>query len=91
MRQAFPGIQFLGLIRYQRIKAVAFFKLPSSWNVATKAKMQGQPHCLRPDADNLLKAIADALYPTGDEYLYDLQITKRWDDGNGPRTVITLW
>lgn len=76
---------------FGRIKAVAFFKLPSSWNAATKAKMRGQPHTLRPDADNLMKAIGDGLFPTGDEHLYDLQISKYWDDGSGERTVITLY
>ena len=90
-RKAFPDVRFLGTIRYERIQAVAFFKMPGSWNAATKAKMSGQPHCLRPDADNILKAIGDSLFPTGDEHLYDLHITKRWDDGEGARTVITLW
>lgn len=71
--------------------AVAFFKMPGSWNAVTKAKMKGQPHTLRPDADNLLKAIGDSLFPTGDEHLYSLSIEKRWDDGNGARTVITLY
>jgi Holliday junction resolvase RusA-like endonuclease len=78
------------MVRYGRISAVAFFKLPASWNAVTKAKMKGQPHTLRPDADNILKALGDSLFPTGDEHLFDLHIVKRWDDGNGARTVITL-
>lgn len=83
-----PG---LVLRSYGRMKAVAFFALPSSWNAATKARMLGRPHCQRPDADNLMKAIGDGLFPTGDEHLYDLQISKYWDDGGGARTVITLF
>ena len=90
-RREFPDLQFLGSLRYERIKAVAFFRLPGSWNTTIKTKMRGQPHGIRPDADNLLKAIGDALFPTGDEHLYDMQISKYWDDGNGPRMVITLY
>jgi hypothetical protein len=90
-RKAFPDVRFLGTIRYERIRAVAFFKMPGSWNSATKERMKGQPHKIRPDADNLLKAIGDSLFPTGDEHLYDLSITKLWDDGSGARTIITLW
>jgi len=90
-QRAFPDVRFLGTVRHSRIKAVAFFKLPPSWNAATKAKMRGQPHTQRPDADNILKAVGDALFPTGDEHLHDMQISKFWDDGNGARTVITLF
>ena len=90
-RKQFPEVRFLGEIRYGRIMAVAFFKMPGSWNAATKAKMKGQPHTLRPDADNILKSVGDSLFPTGDEHLHDLHIRKLWDDGNGARTVITLY
>lgn len=90
MRRQFPNVRFWGELRFGRIQAVAFFKMPGSWNKTTKAKMKGQPHTLRPDADNLLKAVGDSLFPTGDEHLHDLHITKYWDDGNGARTVITL-
>jgi len=76
---------------YSRIKIVAFLPIPESWRIHRKTQMRGQPHRSKPDADNLAKASCDALYPIYDEHLYDVQITKRWDDGNGARTVITLW
>jgi len=84
----FPG---LILRSYGRVKAAMYFPIPRSWNKVTQAKMAGQPHELRPDIDNCGKSILDALYPTGDSRIHKLDLEKRWDDGDGPRTEITLY
>ena len=36
--------------------------LPPSWTDKRKAAMDGQPHQQKPDLDNLLKALGDAIY-----------------------------
>lgn len=68
----------------------AFFGLPSSYSAAKKRKLYGQPHTLRPDADNIAKAVLDALWPKNDSAVYDLRIVKLWDDRQGPRVEVTV-
>lgn len=51
--------------------------MPESWSEATKATMDGQPHLVRPDTSNLVKAVEDALVPR-DERLHDIRGTKMW-------------
>lgn len=36
--------------------------MPASWSGKKKAAMLGQPHTQKPDLDNLLKALIDAVY-----------------------------
>lgn len=45
------------------------------------------PHTMKPDADNVLKAVADALF-TNDEMIDRATIEKRWADGSSPRVEI---
>ena len=86
--QRFPG---LILRSYSRMKVVAIFPIPPSWTKVMKVKMQGQPHQQTTDADNILKACSDALFPKYDAQIYDMQVTKYWDDGGGARVEITLY
>ena len=90
-RTEFPEIKFLGQIRYKRVSAMMFFQMPAGLNPATKKRMKGKPHDHTPDWDNLSKALCDALYPTGDEHIYDGRVQKFWDDGNGARVEVTLY
>lgn len=85
--QKFPG---LVLMQCRRLSVTAFFPIPPSWTKVTKAKMAGQPHRQSKDADNVLKAVSDALFPTGDAQIYDMHVMKFWDDGRGPRVEITI-
>ncbi|MNJ68120.1 Endodeoxyribonuclease RusA [compost metagenome] len=41
--------------------------------------MAGKPHQQKPDADNLLKALMDAIY-NEDCSVWDVRVTKRWGD-----------
>lgn len=67
----------------------AFFELPPSLSARQRDKRKGMPHRQKPDGDNVLKAVADALFED-DAQIADWQIRKRWDDGHGPRICITL-
>ncbi len=55
---------------------------PKSYSNKKKNELRGQPHRLRPDLDNLLKAFKDALCKE-DSYIHTYQnINKIWgDDG----------
>lgn len=51
--------------------------MPQSWPEKKKTNMDGLPHQLKPDADNLLKAVWDAMLPN-DCAVWDCRVTKRW-------------
>lgn len=51
--------------------------MPASWSEAFKSEMDGQPHLVRPDTSNLVKAVEDALVPK-DERLHKIQASKVW-------------
>lgn len=51
--------------------------MPASWSEAFKSEMDGQPHLVRPDSSNLVKAVEDALVPK-DERLHCISASKVW-------------
>ena len=54
--------------------------IPASWNKKKKAEMIGQPHKVRPDLDNLLKAVLDGLC-SEDKYVHSIsQLSKIWSE-----------
>lgn len=36
--------------------------MPASWPKYKRSEMDGEPHCQKPDIDNLLKALLDSVY-----------------------------
>lgn len=52
--------------------------MPKSWPKYRKAEMEGEPHQQKPDVDNLLKALADSLWPADDTHLFDVRARKYW-------------
>lgn len=55
-----------------------FIPMPQSWSDKKKKKMLNTPCRVRPDVDNLLKAIADALWPDGDGMIHVMIGKKVW-------------
>lgn len=53
--------------------------MPNSWSRAKREKMVCRPHQVKPDADNLVKALFDALYEN-DAGIWDFRVTKVWSD-----------
>jgi len=51
--------------------------MPESWSKKKRQEMDGQPHLSKPDADNLIKALGDALY-ADDSGLWHYAVTKLW-------------
>lgn len=69
-----------------RLDLVFYFPIPKSLSAKKRSALQGQPHCGRPDLDNLLKAVVDAL--TGpfwfdDKQIYEMHIGKLYSTISG--------
>jgi Holliday junction resolvase RusA-like endonuclease len=58
-------------------------KMPKSWSKKKKAEMWGNPHTSKPDIDNLVKAVLDALNGVAfcdDSQIYEITSRKIWCD-----------
>lgn len=51
--------------------------MPKSWSDKRKQEMFGKPNQQRPDIDNYIKALLDALCED-DSYIYDIRAIKKW-------------
>ena len=60
-----------------KFRVIFNVKMPKSWSERKKDEFEGKPHQQRPDIDNYLKALMDAL-STEDSYIYDVHAIKRW-------------
>lgn len=67
-----------------RLDVVFYFTIPTR-----RKGLAGTPHRQRPDIDNCIKAVMDALFHQ-DSAIHQVSARKFWDDGLGPRTEITL-
>ena len=57
------------------------FPLPKSWSKAKKNTLAGEPHCQKPDLDNLVKTVKDAcqgIIYADDALVYYTKADKRW-------------
>lgn len=74
---------FCDRIRFLRVKlpepcrVVFYLPQPKSWSAKKRAAMAGQLHRQKPDLDNLLKALVDAVYKD-DAHLAFICAEKRW-------------
>lgn len=59
-----------------------------AWFPNGKAHRVG-PHTVKPDGDNVLKSVLDALF-TNDQMVYRMSIEKLWADGSAPRIELTF-
>ncbi len=89
---AAPALDKLGgavLADVGTVMFVGYFAMPSSWSAKKRAEMAGQPHRVKPDTDNVEKALLDALF-TRDQGVHSVSKLKRWDDGFGPRLFVVV-
>lgn len=81
-RIAKQGIQTYALMNkcvlQEQFKITFVLAMPDSWSKKKKATMEGQAHRQKPDIDNLLKFVLDALLPDGDECVNDVHAKKIW-------------
>lgn len=72
-----------------RLTVMVYVPMPESWSQKKRRCQLGTPHLVKPDADNFLKGLCDALF-ANDQLLYSQHIEKYWDDGGGPRMEVTI-
>lgn len=58
-------------------KVIFHIAVPKSWSQNKKAAHIGLPHLQRPDCDNLVKGLWDALF-TEDGHMWRINAEKRW-------------
>lgn len=51
--------------------------MPLSWSLKKKSLMNNAPHQTKPDIDNLLKGLMDAVFED-DAHIWDIRATKLW-------------
>ena len=51
--------------------------MPKSWSTIKREEMDGAPHKQKPDIDNLLKALLDALFDD-DSHISAIRVRKHW-------------
>lgn len=56
-----------------------FLPMPKSWSKKKRLEMFGRPHQQKPDLDNLLKALCDAIYEE-DCKIWSVSAQKLWSD-----------
>ena len=74
--------------RWQRVKVPASCRvifhmpMPAGWSRDARAAYEGQPHQQKPDLDNLLKGLMDAVLKE-DSHVFDVRAEKRWSSKPG--------
>jgi Holliday junction resolvase RusA-like endonuclease len=61
------------------VSVTAFYAPPPSWSKSKRAASIGQMKRSKPDGDNILKALTDALW-SSDEMLGDQRVQRRWGE-----------
>lgn len=81
-RLAKQGMQAYALqnrcVLKETFKITFVLAMPDSWSKKKKAQMDGTAHRQKPDIDNLLKFVMDAMLPDGDECVHEVTAKKRW-------------
>jgi len=54
--------------------------MPSSWSNKKRQRMNGTKHQNKPDLDNCLKFVFDALKPEGDQTIHSIVAKKIWGE-----------
>ncbi|HHE5968712.1 TPA: RusA family crossover junction endodeoxyribonuclease [Citrobacter braakii] len=53
--------------------------MPASWSKKKRAEFNGKPHQAKPDFDNMMKALMDAIYEN-DAHIWDVRVSKSWGE-----------
>lgn len=75
----------LTLTRPMCLEVVAFFEIPKSH----RKTIPGNYHAVKPDGDNILKSVGDALFHN-DQMLVYQTVTKFWAGAEGAHIKMTL-
>ena len=72
-----------------RLSVIVYLPCPASWSQATREQRMGTPHVSKPDLDNLVKGLMDALF-VNDSFVWMIEATKFWDNRLGPHVVVRI-
>jgi len=72
-----------------KVWVIAYFSIPQSWPKKRRLEIQNHYHRSKPDGDNVLKSVCDALF-SQDKCIAEKRIEKRYDDGMGTRVEISV-
>ena len=64
----------------QPCRVVFYLPMPKGWDALKRVCFEDQPHTVRPDLDNLVKALGDAVHAQ-DSHLWSIAAEKRWTSG----------
>jgi Holliday junction resolvase RusA-like endonuclease len=73
------------------ISIAATFSMPISWSMKKRKAMDGKHCCKKPDADNILKVVGDALNGVAyrdDAAIVSAHVTKRWGQDGGVLVIL---
>lgn len=71
-----------GLVLSDTCKIIFHVQMPPSWSKKRREEFSGKPHQQKPDIDNMLKALFDALY-ADDAHIWRVDAEKRWAEDTG--------
>lgn len=72
----------------QQVKLIFYLPMPKSWSARKRGAFEGGPHAVKPDIDNLCKAVFDAL-SSNDAIIFECKLEKYWSD-KGAITIEAL-
>jgi len=72
-------VRAAGLEIADTLNVVFYLPMPASWSKKKRAEMLGKPHKQKPDIDNLVKALLDAVFDD-DSHVYEIRAVKFWDE-----------
>jgi Holliday junction resolvase RusA-like endonuclease len=70
-------VRLHGVVIPDRVRIIFVMPMPASWSAKKRAEMDGQPHTVRPDGDNLAKGIFDSVFEN-DAHIWEVHYTKIW-------------
>lgn len=60
-----------------RVRIIFHMPMPASWSAKKRAEMDGKPHTVRADIDNLAKGILDSVFEN-DAHIHEIHASKVW-------------
>lgn len=82
--RAIPGAQLP-----EELEVVFVLPMPASWSKRKRAQHLGQPHRQRPDIDNLVKGLMDALLDE-DAHVWSVNARKVWGADGAVRLALEV-
>lgn len=70
-------LKAMGIILTNTPEIIFEIKMPDSWSLKKKHTMNGEPHQQKPDIDNLIKGVFDAVLKE-DKQIYKVTAIKKW-------------